>query len=141
MNDDAPHGYGTRCDRPRHPSIWTAAADLPERGHLVHEAEAAPYRLTRACMAANPSCAFVAAVAAGVVCATLSPEPRTRYVRILAIVVLMLSLLSAVTDREHPSWYFGGDRGLWPPRGPHGAGRGRQVVIESPAHSNQISIS
>ena len=69
--------------------------------------EAAPNRLTRRYLAANLSCAFVAAVVAGVLCAKLSPEPRTRYVRILAVLVLLLSLLSAVTDREHPSWYFG----------------------------------
>ena len=49
----------------------------------------------------------MAAVVAGVVCVTLAPEPRARYVRILAALVPPLSLLSAVTDREHPIWYFG----------------------------------
>jgi peptidoglycan/LPS O-acetylase OafA/YrhL len=63
-------------------------------------------RLTRHYLATNLSCAFVAAVVAGILCAKLSPEPRTRYVLILAVIVLLLSLLSAVTDREHPSWYF-----------------------------------
>jgi hypothetical protein len=69
--------------------------------------EAGPGRLTRSYLAANLSCAFVAAVVAGVVCAKLSPEPTARYVRILAVLVLLLSLLSAVTDHEHPFWYFG----------------------------------
>jgi len=68
--------------------------------------EAVPNRLNGSYLAANVSCAFVAAVVAGVVCVKLSPEPRTRYVRILAVLVLLLSLLSAATDREHPSWYF-----------------------------------
>jgi len=69
--------------------------------------EAAPGRLTRSYLAANLSCAFVAAVVAGVVCVKLAPEPRARYVGVLAVLVLLLSLLSAVTDREHPFWYFG----------------------------------
>ena len=68
--------------------------------------EAAPNRVTRPYLAANLSCAFVAAVVAGALCARLSPAPRTRYVLILAVLVLLLSLLSAITDREHPSWYF-----------------------------------
>jgi len=68
--------------------------------------EAVPNRLNGSYLAANVSCAFVAAVVAGVVCVKLSPEPRTRYARILAVLVLLLSLLSAATDREHPSWYF-----------------------------------
>ncbi|MBI3402580.1 MAG: hypothetical protein HY048_14260 [Acidobacteria bacterium] len=69
--------------------------------------EAAPGRLTRSYLAANLSCAFVAAVVAGVVCVKLAPEPSARYVRILAVLVLLLSLLSAVTDHDHPFWYFG----------------------------------
>jgi hypothetical protein len=69
--------------------------------------EAAPNRLTRSYLAANLSCAFAAAVVAGVICVKLAPEPSTRYVRILAVFVLLLSMLSAVTDRDHPFWYFG----------------------------------
>ena len=68
--------------------------------------EAASHRLTRSYLTANFSCAFLAAVVAGIVCAKLSPEPRTRYVHILAVLVLLLSLFSAITDHEHPSWYF-----------------------------------
>jgi len=68
--------------------------------------DATANRLTRSYLAANLSCAFIAAVVAGVLCTTLSPEPRTRYVRTLAVLVLVLSLVSAVTDREHPPWYF-----------------------------------
>jgi hypothetical protein len=65
-----------------------------------------PHQLTTPYVAANLSCAFVGAVLAGCICSTLSPRPRTRYVAILAAVVLALSLVSAVTDQAHPSWYF-----------------------------------
>lgn len=69
-------------------------------------ADAKPHQLPASYVAANLSCAFVGALLAGGICSKLSPTPHTRYVAILAALVLALSLVSAVTDQEHPSWYF-----------------------------------